>query len=145
MSHVKYAVSACLCGLPTRYDGAAKPVPPHLQDLLDRGEVLPVCPEQLGGLPTPRPPSEICGTRVINCEGSDVTAAYRRGAEAVLALCREHGITRAILKANSPACGCRRVYDGTFSRTLVAGRGIAAALLEDNGITVTDEHDSLTE
>lgn len=136
----QYVISACLCGQSTRYDGASKPVDPMIQALMDRGEVIPVCPECMGGLPTPRPPAEICGERVVNTAGADVTVQYKSGAAQTLAVCREHGITRAILKENSPSCGCTQVYDGTFSRHLVDGKGITAALLEQNGITVYNEH-----
>ena len=141
MSRYKYVVSACLCGYPTRYDACAKPAHPALKALENSGEALLVCPECMGGLPTPRPPAEIQGDRVINTVGGDVTAQYVSGAEQVLALCQKHGIRTAILKQNSPSCGCRFVYDGTFSHTLVAGRGITAALLEAHGITVCDETD----
>lgn len=135
----QYVISACLCGMPTRYDGRSKPVSPSVQALIDSGAVIPVCPECMGGLPTPRPPSEIQGDRVINTEGVDVTAEYRSGAEQTLAICLEHGIRHAILKENSPSCGCRFVYDGTFSKQLIPGRGITAALLEQHGITVENE------
>ena len=110
----RYVISACLCGMPTRYDGRSKPVSPAVQELIDSGAVIPVCPECMGGLPTPRPPAELCGERVVNTEGVDVTAQYRSGAEQTLAICREHGIRHAILKENSPSCGCHFVYDGTF-------------------------------
>lgn len=139
MSNLKYVISACLCGEATRYDGKVKPADPALCALVGRGEAVLVCPECMGGLPTPRPPAEICGERVVNTEGVDVTAQYRRGAELTLEICRKHGITNAILKQNSPSCGSCAVYDGTFSRTLVAGRGITAALLEEHGIAVYDE------
>lgn len=139
MSNPKYVISACLCGEATRYDGRAKPADSALCSLVERGEAVLVCPECMGGLPTPRPPAEICGERVINTDGVDVTAQYRRGAEQTLEICRQYGIKTAILKQNSPSCGSCAVYDGTFSRTLVAGRGITAALLEENGITVYDE------
>ncbi len=135
----QYVISACLCGLATRYDGGTKPVSPAVQALLDSGAAVTVCPECMGGLPTPRPPAEICGERVINTVGVDVTDQYRSGAKQTLAICREHGIRRAILKENSPSCGCHFVYDGSFSRQLIPGRGITAALLEENGITVENE------
>lgn len=135
----RYVISACLCGLPTRYDGRSKAVSPAIQSLIDSGAVIPVCPECLGGLPTPRPPAEICGGRVVNTQGVDVTEAYHNGAVQTLALCREHGIRHAILKENSPSCGCHFVYDGSFSRRLVSGRGVTAALLEEHGITVENE------
>ena len=135
----QYIISACLCGMPTRYDGCSKPVSPSVQVLIDNGTAIPVCPECMGGLPTPRSPSEIQGDRVINTEGVDVTVQYQSGAEQTLALCREHGIRHAILKENSPSCGCHFVYDGTFSNRLIPGQGITAALLEQHGITVENE------
>ena len=139
MRKPNYVISACLCGQPTRYDGRAKPADPALVALVERGEALLVCPECMGGLPTPRPPAEIQGERVINTEGVDVTQAYRSGAEQVLALCEQHGIRRAILKQNSPSCGSCFVYDGTYSKRLIPGQGITAALLSQHGIVVLDE------
>lgn len=139
MNKPRLVVSACLCGQPTRYDGKAKPPHAELAALVANGEAIAVCPECMGGLPTPRPPAEIQGTRVINTAGVDVTAEYRRGAERVLAICREHGITRAVLKQNSPSCGSLHVYDGTFSKRLIPGQGITAALLQQHGISVWDE------
>ena len=121
-------VSACLLGVPCRYDGQSK-----------RHRVIPVCGEIFGGLPTPRPPAEICGQRVVTREGADVTAAYRRGAEAVLELARLTGAEAAVLKERSPSCGSGAVYDGTFSGTLTAGWGVAAGLLREQGIRVLGE------
>ncbi len=140
MNKPEFVISACLCGHPTRYDGAVKPPVPELVALVENNRAVLVCPECMGGLPTPRPPAEIRGGRVINTKGVDVTAEYRRGAEETLAVCRKHGITKAILKQNSPSCGSCAVYDGSFSKTLVAGRGITADLLANHGITVFDEH-----
>ena len=107
-------VSACLLGCACRYDGASKPHPAILRLARERA-VIPVCPEQLGGLPTPRPPAEIQGERVINREGRDVTAQYRAGAEATLRLAIAEGCTLALLKEKSPSCGSGRVYDGSFT------------------------------
>ena len=140
MCKPEYIVSACLCGQPTRYDGIAKPPIPELVSLVESGRAVLVCPECLGGLPTPRPPAEIQGNRVINTNGVDVTPEYRRGAAKTLAVCRKHGITKAILKQNSPSCGSCAVYDGSFSKTTVPGRGITVDLLIKHGITVFDEH-----
>ncbi len=139
MSRPEYVVSACLCGQPTRYDGQAKPASPALAALVNSGAAILVCPECMGGLPTPRPPAEIQGDRVVNDAGIDVTEEYRCGAEQVLALCRKHGIRRAILKQNSPSCGSCFVYDGMFSMRLIPGQGITAALLSQHGIAVFDE------
>lgn len=139
MNKPEYVISACLCGQPTRYDGQAKPVDATVMELKESGAAVLVCPECMGGLPTPRPPAEIQGERVINTAGIDVTAEYRRGAERVLAICRELGIGKAILKQNSPSCGSCFVYDGTFSKRLIPGQGITAALVSQHGITVFDE------
>lgn len=131
-------VSACLLGLPCRYDGAAKPAPQVLA-LMEEYRLIPVCPEQLGGLPTPRPPAECRGCRVINRAGRDVTAEYVRGAESALELARLYGCRGAILKERSPSCGCGYIYDGSFSGTLIPGDGVTARLLKAHGIPVTGE------
>lgn len=131
-------VSACLTGRPCRYDGTACAVP-ALKRLADAGLAIPVCPEELGGLPTPRQPAEICQGRVITAQGREVTAQFAQGAEAVLNLARRHGLKLAILKARSPSCGCGPIYDGTFTRTLTPGQGITAAKLLRSNILVLDE------
>ena len=131
-------ISMCLLGMRCRYDGKAGKQPELLEQLRDH-TLIPVCPEQLGGLPTPRLPSERQAERVVMCDGTDVTAQYRRGAEQALQLARRYGCTAAILKAKSPSCGSGRIYDGSFSRTLTDGWGITAELLRSNGIRVYDE------
>ena len=137
---MKILVSACLLGEPCRYDGTGK-LEPALEELRARGHTLiPVCPEVLGGLPTPRPPAERQPDgRVVTREGGDVTAEYRAGAEKALALAQAHGCTCAVLKERSPSCGHGSIYDGTFSRTLVPGSGVTAQLLEEHGIAVYGE------
>ena len=136
---MKILVSACLLGEACRYDGASRPCA-HIIRLKERHIVIPICPEVMGGLPTPRPASEIqADGRLVNILGKDVTTEYRRGAEAVLALAREHGATVAILKEKSPACGKGRVYDGSFTGTLRDGNGVCAELLLQNGIRVLGE------
>ena len=135
---MRLLVSACLLGLPCRYDGASKPCP-AVEALAERHELVPFCPEIYGGLPTPRPPAEICGERVINRAGVDVTAEYRRGADMALMLCRVLSCQGAILKEKSPSCGLGAVYDGTFSGKLVPGNGITAQKLLDAGIAVYHE------
>ena len=136
---MKILVSACLLGEACRYDGASRPCE-HIIKLKERHTLIPVCPEVMGGLPTPRPASEIQPDgRLVNLLGEDVTAEYRRGAETVLALAREHGATVAILKEKSPACGKGRVYDGSFTGTLRDGNGVCAELLLGNGIRVLGE------
>ena len=128
-------VSACLAGLPCRYDGKGKPCA-EVVELVRAGKAIPLCPEQLGGLPTPRPPCEISAGRVVDNTGTDRTEEYRLGAEAVLAMARACGATQALLQKRSPSCGSGWIYDGTFSRTLVRGDGITARLLAENGIQV---------
>lgn len=135
---MKLLISACLLGLPCRYDGASKPQP-WAAALAARHELVPVCPEQLGGLPTPRNPSERQGDRVMMKDGTDVTAQYRRGAEGALALCRLLGCQGAILKERSPSCGCGEIYDGTFSGTLIPGDGVTAEYLKSHGVPVCGE------
>ena len=135
---MRLLISACLLGTCCRYDGASKA---HrlAAALAQRYELVPVCPEQLGGLSTPRKPSERRGERVVMNDGRDVTAEYRRGAEEALRLARLYGCTAAALKEKSPSCGCGRVYDGTFSGTLTDGDGVTAELLKENGIKVYGE------
>ena len=131
-------VSACLLGLPCRYDGRPKP----REEVLALGEkhvLIPVCPEQLGGLPTPRPPAEWQGERIVNRAGEDVTAQYLRGGEEAVNLARTLGCEAAVLKERSPACGCLEIYDGSFSGVLKPGKGSAAAALEAAGIPVFGE------
>ena len=131
-------VSACLLGCPCRYDGKSKPHGAVLS-LMERHTLIPVCPEQMGGLATPRPPAECKCGGVFTESGVDVSAQYRRGAEEALRLARLYGCTCAILKERSPSCGKDTVYDGSFNRTLVAGDGVTAALLKANGIAVYGE------
>lgn len=134
-------VSACLVGTPCRYDGKSVPCQ-AIVDLATQRDIVPVCPEQLGGLPTPRTPSEIQaeGT-VVDALGADRTAAFESGAQETLRIARDRGCTQAILKENSPSCGVHRIYDGTFSGTLVPGQGKTAALLTAAGIAVHSEID----
>ncbi len=132
------AVSACLCGFPCRYDGKSKP-DEKIKKLYEEGRAIPVCPEQLGGLTTPRTPCEIIDGRVVSCDGEDRTEAYLSGSQKVLEICKKYSIKKAILKQNSPSCGSTHIYDGTFSGTLIPGEGCCTALLRKNGIEVTGE------
>lgn len=131
-------VSACLLGVSCRYDGKSKPNE-NVIALKDRYNIIPVCPEIMGGLPTPRKASEIQGFQVVMGDGTNVTKEYRKGAEEVLKLCRLFGCKRAVLKEKSPSCGFGKVYDGTFSGKLIDGNGITAKLLMENGIEVFRE------
>lgn len=134
----QYVVSACLAGEPCRYDGGCSPCP-AVQRLIRAGQALPVCPETLGGLPTPRVPSEIRGGRVVAKDGTDVTDAFTRGAEEALRLAQENGCTAAILKARSPSCGSGEIYDGTFTGTRVSGEGVFARMAREAGLEIWNE------
>ena len=131
-------ISACLLGVRCRYDGGSKPQEPILR-LMEKYTLIPVCPEQLGGLSTPRLPSERLADRVVMKDGTDVTAAYRRGAEEALRLAKLFGCKLAVLKERSPSCGSSTIYDGSFSGRLTGGDGVTAALLRENGIAVYGE------
>jgi uncharacterized protein YbbK (DUF523 family) len=151
-----YLVSGCLLGIPCAYDGEARSVR-ELVALAAQGWAVPICPEVAGGLPIPRPTAEIVGggglfqsdgedvldgrARVVMVTGEDVSEAYMRGAERTLVAARRYGITTAILKQRSPSCGSTHIYDGTHSGRLITGRGVTAALLVRNGLTVWSESD----
>jgi len=141
-------VSACLVGINCRYDGKNK-LNSKLFKMFRKGGLVPVCPEQLGGLPTPRKPQEISGgtgedvlkgkAKVLRDDGEDVTRNFIRGAEETLMIAKSLGIKEAILESESPACGCGRIYDGSFSGKLREGDGVAASILKNNKIKVRSE------
>ena len=136
----KLLVSACLMGFECKYCGGSNFVGDEkLSKLQEKYELVPVCPEFAGGLPTPRDPSERIGDRVISSKGADVTENYAKGAEIALKLCQKFNCKKALLKAKSPSCGRDIIYDGTFSGTLTARHGVAAELLLENGIEVFSE------
>lgn len=132
----------CLLGEPCRYDGKSVPLDGTIiEKLKEKYTLVTVCPEQEGGLPTPRIPAERQGENVVRRDGVDVTAEYRKGAEVALSLCRRFGISIALMKAKSPSCGAGRIYDGTFSGTLTDGDGVTVSLLSGNGINIFTEND----
>lgn len=143
-------ISACLCGMNCKYNGKNNFDPTFLE-LVKSGEIIPVCPEQLGGLPTPRLACEIAGgtgldvlegkARVLNKDGQDLTEHFMRGAEETLKFALACGATQAILQSRSPSCGCGQIYDGSFSNQLIDGDGITSALLKAHGIQVINEQD----
>ena len=145
----KVLVSRCLLGHRVRYDGGASGPFDQLQQWLDEGRVVPLCPEVAGGLPTPRAAAEIPGGQgadvlegrapVITTEGEDVSAQFLSGAHQALVLVQAHDIRIAVLKANSPSCGNLLTYDGTFSGVKVSGEGVTAALLRRHGVLVFSE------
>ena len=136
----KLLVSACLLGLPCRYDGESRSAV-DVDSLTEKYELVPFCPEIYGGLPTPRTPSERVGDRVLMRDGVDVTENYKRGAVGAAALCRTLGCKKALLKARSPSCGVGAIYDGSFSGRLVDGNGVAAEHLINVGVAVFTEND----
>ena len=138
MTRPPLLISACLLGVPCRYDGRSVPAV-DIPALAVRYQLVPVCPEQLGGLPTPRTPAERREARVIAKDGRDVTQEYARGAEQALLLARTLGCKAALLKERSPSCGSGTIYDGTFSGKLRAGDGVCAQLLREHGIAVYGE------
>lgn len=139
-------ISACLLGVACRYDGCSKPLDKEIIDeLRKKYHLIPVCPEILGGLTTPRIPAEVTSEgKVLRQDGIDVTENYRRGAAEVLRLARIFECDNAILKERSPACGSGKIYDGTFTKTLTDGNGITAAWLKENGIHVIGESEIFT-
>jgi uncharacterized protein YbbK (DUF523 family) len=147
----KILVSACLLGARVRYHGGdAACDDPILRHWMSEGRLVAVCPEQEGGLPTPRPPVEIVGVgggraviahqgAVRTAAGQDVTAQLWQGANRALDLVRQHHIRIAVLKDGSPSCGSSAIFDGSFSGSRVAGAGVTAALLEAHGVRVFSE------
>lgn len=133
-------VSACLLGIECRYKGDGCPCE-GIKALAERHTLIPVCPEQLGGLATPRPPAERQGDKVVNREGQDVTEAYALGAQRALRIAHLNHVSVAVMKAKSPSCGSGRVYDGTFSGRLIPGDGVCAEALKQAGIAVYSEED----
>lgn len=143
-------VSACLVGVNCRYNGKNS-LNSKVFEKFKKGDLIPACPEQLGGLTTPREPSEIIGgtgedvlkgkAKVMTSSGRDVTNNFIRGAEETLMMAKSLGAKEAILKTRSPSCGCCEIYDGAFSGKLKKGEGVTVAILRKNGIRVRDEKD----
>ena len=141
-------VSACLIGINCMWSGKSKPCQKVI-DLVKQGKAIPVCPEQLGGLKTPRVPQEIQGgtgrdvlnekCKVVNKNGEDVTEQFIRGAEEALRIAKLVNAKECSAKSKSPSCGCGLTYDGTFYGNLIPGDGVATAFLKKNGIRVMNE------
>lgn len=131
-------VSACLMGVNCRYKGDGAMIP-EIRPLMEHYCLIPVCPEIMGGLATPRVPAERQGGRVVTKDGGDVTEQYRKGAKETARLAALYGCRYALLKERSPSCGSGWIYDGTFGRRLVPGDGVAAARLKEEGIAVYGE------
>ena len=137
-----YIVSACLAGVDCKYNGGNN-LDKEVLKLVKDGRAVLVCPEQLGGLPTPRLPSEIVdtmeGRKVLLNNGEDVTREFLKGAKETLKIAKMMNIKKAILKQRSPSCGYGKIYNGSFSKVLKDGKGITARLLEENGIEIINE------
>lgn len=133
-------VSACLIGLNTRYAGDGNCID-RITALADKHTLIPVCPEQLGGLPTPRTPCERVDVKVMSRTGTDCTREFVTGAQMALQVAQLNHCTVAILKQRSPSCGSGTIYDGTFSGKRIPGDGVAAELLKQHGIVVFSEED----
>lgn len=141
-------VSACLLGMNCKYSGGNN-YNEKVTELIKKYKIIPVCPEQMGGLCTPRPACEIeknhSVKRIISKDGVDLTESFLHGAEETLKIAKLFNVKIAILKSKSPSCGSKYIYDGTFSGVLVEGTGITAEMLRKNGIKVYDEHDFFIE
>ncbi|MBM7616377.1 DUF523 domain-containing protein [Alkaliphilus hydrothermalis] len=147
-------VSACLLGVNCKYTGGNN-LKKELIEKLQKKGIVPICPEQLGGLATPRPPAEIQGGdgasvlagkgKVLRNDGKDVTEEFIKGAEETLKIAEVLGIKEAVLKAKSPSCGNKLIYDGSFAGNKIKGHGVTAALLASKGIKVYSEEDYLDE
>ena len=136
---MKIGVSSCLLGYCCKYDGKSN-YNANIIDLSQEHELIPICPEVLGGLSIPRFPAEIINGKVINTNGDDVTENYYLGANKALEILKNEGVEAVILKSKSPSCGINKIYDGTFSHTLINGNGVAAQLFIENNIKVYDEN-----
>lgn len=131
-------VSACLLGEKCRYDGQGN-YSSAVEQVLEGQTVVSVCPEVAGGLGVPRPPAEIVDDRVLREDGTDVTAEYEAGVQVCMAVVEKYSVTRAILKARSPACGCGTIYNGQFNGTIISGDGLLARALKARGIPCETE------
>ena len=140
MEKEKILVSACLLGVNCKYDGENNINEKVLEYIKDK-EVIPICPEIYGGLKTPRTPSEILKDKVMTKDNIDVTKEYRKGAEETLYLAKLFNVKKALLKAKSPSCGNKEIYDGTFTKNKIKGMGITARLLKENGIEILSEEE----
>jgi len=141
---IRILVSACLLGSPVRPDGGDKKLDhPVMRRWLEEGRIVSMCPEVLGGLPTPRPPAEIApgggARRVVTRDGVDVTPAFEAGAHIVAAQADADRIRVAILKDGSPSCGSWTIHDGNFRGNKIPGEGVTAALLRSKGVMVFSE------
>lgn len=136
---IKIGVSSCLLGVNCKYNGKSN-YNEQLVALQNKYDLIPICPEVLGGLSIPRVPAEIRNNKVINENNIDVTKNYQEGAKKALTILKENDVKIVIMKSKSPSCGYQKIYDGSFSHTLKEGNGIATDLFLKNGITILTEN-----
>ena len=134
----KLLISACILGINCKYNGKNN-YNPLVEKLKERYILIPICPEEMGGLSTPRNPSEILNDKVISSAGDDVTNNFFDGANKALDIAKKENISKALLKEGSPSCGSNYIYDGTFTKTKINGMGITARLLKNNNIKIYTE------
>ena len=137
---MRIMVSACLLGENCKYNGRNN-LSEKVMKFIEGHEVIPVCPEVMGGLPTPRVPSEIVNGVVTMADGRIVDEEFRKGSQIGLNLAKENGVDLVILQSRSPSCGVKQIYDGTFSGNKIDGQGIFARLLTENGFRIVDVED----
>ena len=137
---MKIAVSACLLGENCKYNGGNN-LNEKVMKFVEGHDVIPICPEVLGGLTTPREPSEIVNGIVSHRDGTVVDKEFRKGAEMALRIVEEQKAELVILQSRSPSCGVNSIYDGSFSGTIISGKGVFAELLQEKGIKVIDVAD----
>ena len=137
---MKIAVSACLLGENCKYNGGNN-YSEKVSKFVEGHEVILVCPEVLGGLPTPRESAEIVNGIVSHKDGTSVDAEFRRGAEMALSIVKDNQVDLVVLQSRSPSCGVNQIYDGSFTGKLIPGQGLFAELLQMNGIKVIDVED----
>lgn len=137
---MKIMVSACLLGENYKYNGGNN-LSEKVMKFIEGHEVIPVCPEVMGGLPTPRVPSEIVDGVVMMADGRNVDMEFRKGAQIGLDLAKENNVDLVILQSRSPSCGVKQIYDGTFSGSKIEGQGIFASLLTESGFKIMDVED----
>lgn len=137
---MKIAVSACLLGHNCKYNGGNNRSQKVL-NYIEGHTVLPVCPEVIGGLPTPRVPVELKNGKAINRDGEDMTSYFCRGVALTMEKIKQESIELAILQPRSPSCGTKQIYDGSFSKSLIDGKGMFAQALSDVGIPLLDADD----
>ena len=138
MQKPKILVSACLMGVNCKYNSTNN-LNEEVLALSECYELIPICPECDGGMPTPRHPSEILGENVINSKGDDVTLQFKKGAQNALNIAKNSGITKAVFKERSPSCAPNFIYDGSFKGKVIKGQGITAKLLSENNIKIYSE------